>query len=47
MLRHSFDNIISKLIYITVVNWYGILWLLFSTLIIYEIVRLFFKILRC
>ena len=44
MLRHSFDNIISKIVYVTVVNWYGILWLLFSTLIIYEIVRLFVKI---
>jgi hypothetical protein len=44
MLRHSFDNIITKIVYIAVVNWYGILWLLFSTLIVYEITRLFLKI---
>jgi predicted MPP superfamily phosphohydrolase len=44
MLRHSFDNIITKIVYIAVVHWYGILWLLFSTLIIYEITRLFLKI---
>lgn len=44
MLRHSVDNIITKIVYIVVVNWYGILWLLFSTLIIYEITRLFVKI---
>ncbi|MBN1796494.1 MAG: metallophosphoesterase, partial [Sedimentisphaerales bacterium] len=44
MLRHSFDNIITKIVYVVVVHWYGILWLLFSTLIIYEITRLFVKI---
>ncbi|MFA5252916.1 MAG: metallophosphoesterase, partial [Phycisphaerae bacterium] len=44
MLRHSVDSIITKIVYIAVVHWYGILWLLFSTLIIYEITRLFFKI---
>ena len=44
ILRSHFDNIISRVFYITATNWLGILWLLFSTLIVYEIVRLFVKI---
>jgi predicted MPP superfamily phosphohydrolase len=44
ILRSHFDNIISKVFFIVAVNWLGIMWLLFSTLIVYEIVRLFIKI---
>jgi hypothetical protein len=44
ILRFHFDNIITKAIYIIATNWLGIMWLLFSTLIVYEIVRLFIKI---
>jgi predicted MPP superfamily phosphohydrolase len=44
ILRSHFDNIISKVFYIIAANWLGILWLLFSTLIVYEIIRLFIKI---
>jgi predicted MPP superfamily phosphohydrolase len=44
ILQHSVDNIISKIIYMAATNWYGILWLLFSTLIVYEILKLFLKI---
>jgi uncharacterized protein len=43
-LQFSFDNIICKIIFIVVTSWYGILWLLFSTLIVYEIAGLFLKI---
>lgn len=38
------DNIVVRIIYVVSVNWYGILWLLFSTLVVYEISRLFIKI---
>ena len=44
ILRSHFDNIINRVFYIIAANWLGILWLLFSTLIVYEIVRLFIKI---
>jgi predicted MPP superfamily phosphohydrolase len=44
ILQHSFDNIVSKIIFAAATNWYGVLWLLFSTLIVYEAARLFFKI---
>jgi len=44
ILRSHFDNIISKIFYIIAANWVGIMWLLFSTLIVYEIVKLFIKI---
>ncbi|HBG27559.1 MAG: hypothetical protein A2Y10_15495 [Planctomycetes bacterium GWF2_41_51] len=44
MLRHWFDNTITKIIFSIVTYWYGILWLLFSTLIVYEIIKLFIKI---
>jgi predicted MPP superfamily phosphohydrolase len=44
ILRSHFDNIISKIIFMIATNWLGIMWLLFSTLIVYEIVRLFIKI---
>lgn len=43
-LRHWSDNIITRIIFSIVTYWYGILWLLFSTLIIYEIVKLFVKV---
>jgi len=44
ILQHSFDNIASKIIFAAATDWYGVLWLLFSTLIVYEAARLFFKI---
>jgi predicted MPP superfamily phosphohydrolase len=44
ILRSHFDNIISRVFYVIAANWLGILWLLFSVLIIYEIVRVFIKI---
>ncbi len=44
ILRSYFDNIVSRIIFIIAANWLGIMWLLFSTLIVYEIVRLFIKI---
>jgi uncharacterized protein len=44
MFHSSAGNIISRTIYIITTTWLGILWLLFSTLIVYEVVRLFFKI---
>jgi predicted MPP superfamily phosphohydrolase len=37
-------NIISRIVYTVAASWYGILWLLFSVLIVYEILRLFIKI---
>ncbi|MFH1613936.1 MAG: metallophosphoesterase [Planctomycetota bacterium] len=37
-------NIISRIIYTLAAGWYGILWLLFSALIVYEILRPFIKI---
>ncbi|MFH1615649.1 MAG: metallophosphoesterase [Planctomycetota bacterium] len=37
-------NIISRIIYTLSAGWYGILWLLFSALIVYEILRPFIKI---
>ncbi len=36
-------NVLSRITYILAANWYGILWLLFSSLIIYEVVRVFIK----
>ncbi len=44
MLHRHFDNAITKIIYVIATHWLGIMWLLFSTLIVYEIVRLFIKI---
>jgi hypothetical protein len=44
ILQHSFDDIVSKIIFAAATNWYGVLWLLFSTLIVYEAARLFFKL---
>ncbi|HAL45936.1 MAG TPA: hypothetical protein DCP47_08500 [Phycisphaerales bacterium] len=44
IIRGYSDNFISKSLFMIVTNWYGILWLLFSTLIVYEFVRLFIKI---
>ena len=37
-------NALSRITYILAANWYGILWLLFSALLVYEILRLFLKI---
>ena len=37
-------NIVSRIVYAVSAGWYGILWLLFSALIVYEIIRLFIKI---
>ena len=37
-------NIISRIVYTVSAGWYGILWLLFSALIVYEILRPFVKI---
>jgi len=37
-------NIFSRILYAVSANWFGILWLLFSTLIIYEVLSRFFKI---
>ena len=37
-------NIVSRIIYVVSAGWVGILWLLFSTLTVYEILRLFLKI---
>lgn len=37
-------NIVSSIVYAVSAGWYGILWLLFSALIVYEILRLFIKI---
>ena len=37
-------NIVSRIAYAVSAGWYGILWLLFSSLIVYEIIRLFIKI---
>jgi len=44
MLRHWFDNTLTKIVFSIVTYWYGILWLLFSTLIVYEIVKYFIKL---
>lgn len=44
IFRSSVDNIISSVLYFISAGWYGVLWLLFSTLIVYEILRLFLKI---
>jgi len=44
ILHRHFDNVITRIIYITATNWLGIMWLLFSTLVVYEIVKLFIKI---
>ncbi|MEN6386459.1 MAG: metallophosphoesterase, partial [Phycisphaerales bacterium] len=46
-IREYSDNFFSKLLFMIVTDWYGILWLLFSTLIVYEFVRLFVKIPPC
>ena len=44
IFRSSVDNIISSTLYFISAGWYGVLWLLFSTLIVYEILRFFLKI---
>lgn len=43
-LRFYFDNIITKIIFAIGAGWVGIAWILFSILIVYEVVRLFIKI---
>ncbi|MBN1786975.1 MAG: metallophosphoesterase [Sedimentisphaerales bacterium] len=40
----SAGTLFSKIVYITTNTWLGFLWLLFSTLLIYEIVRFFIKV---
>ena len=37
------SNILCRIIYVIAANWWGILWLFFSTLIVYEILKLFIK----
>ncbi len=44
MFHSSAGSITGGIIYMITTSWLGILWLLFSTLIVYEVVRLFFKI---
>lgn len=44
ILQSFFSNIISRIVYTVSAGWLGVLWLLFSTLIVYEILRLFIKI---
>ena len=44
ILQSFFGNIISRIVYTVSAGWLGVLWLLFSTLIVYEILRLFIKI---
>lgn len=44
ILQSFFGNIISRIIYIVSASWLGVLWLLFSALIVYEILRQFIKI---
>lgn len=44
ILQSSFGNIVSRIVYTVSAGWLGVLWLLFSTLIVYEILRLFIKI---
>lgn len=44
ILQSFAGNILSRIVYTLSANWLGILWLLFSTLIVYEILRLFIKI---
>jgi len=44
VLQSHWGNITSRLVYTISAGWLGVLWLLFSTLIVYEIVRLFIKI---
>ena len=44
IFQSSAGNIISRIVYTVSAGWYGILWLLFSALIVYEILRPFVKI---
>lgn len=44
LIRGYSDTIISKFQFMVVTDWYGILWLLFCTLLVYEFVRLFVNI---
>jgi uncharacterized protein len=44
MLQFRFENIFAKIYYIAATNWYGVMFVSFSTLIVYEIVRQFIKI---
>ena len=44
ILQSFFGNIISRIVYTVSAGWLGVLWLLFSTLLVYEILRLFIKI---
>jgi hypothetical protein len=42
ILRSHFDNLVSRILYALSADWFGILWLLFCTLIVYEILNIFF-----
>jgi predicted MPP superfamily phosphohydrolase len=44
ILQSSSGDIISRMVYTVSAGWLGVLWLLFVTLIVYEILRLFIKI---
>jgi len=44
IFQSSVGNIFGRIVYILAATWYGILWLLFCTLIVYEVIRLFLKI---
>ena len=43
-LHTTYGNLFSKITYTISTGWYGILWLLFCALIVYEILNLFIKI---
>jgi uncharacterized protein len=42
--QSHYGNIFSRISYTIAAGWYGVLWLLFSALLVYEILRLFIKI---
>lgn len=44
LLDSNFNNVITRIIYIIAATWMGVVFLLFSTLLVYEIVRLLIKI---
>ncbi len=44
ILRFYSDSVISEIIFVIATGWLGIMWLLFSALLVYEIIKLFIKI---
>jgi len=44
IFQSSVGNVISRVVYTIAAGWYGILWLFFSALFVYEILRIFIKI---